>query len=75
VTYGWKTFKEGYNFVLDLISIGGLHTKLWGRKVAGVPTLKISRLPFGSLGTKCYLKVGLMKKHKLYYKREGGGFP
>ncbi len=28
-TYHWKSFDEGYNFVLDLVSIGGLHTKLW----------------------------------------------
>jgi len=27
------------------------------------------------LGTKCHLDVGLMKKHKVYYKGEGGGFP
>jgi hypothetical protein len=24
-TYHWKALDEGYNFVLDLISIGGLH--------------------------------------------------
>jgi len=40
-----------------------------------VPTLGISRLPFGSLETKCYLDVGLMERHKVYYKGEGGGFP
>jgi hypothetical protein len=28
-TYGWKDLKEGYNFALDIISIEGLHTKLW----------------------------------------------
>jgi hypothetical protein len=28
-TYCWKAFDERYNFVLDLISIGGLQTKLW----------------------------------------------
>jgi hypothetical protein len=27
-TYSWKALDEGYNFALDLISIGGLHTKL-----------------------------------------------
>jgi len=32
---------------MDFILIGGLHTKLWGSKVARVPTLGISRLPFG----------------------------
>jgi hypothetical protein len=68
-TYRWKAFNEGYNFSSDLISIGGLHTKLWGPKVAGVPTLAN-----GSPGTKSHLDVGLVERHKVYYK-EGGGFP
>jgi len=46
-----------------------------GLKVEGVPTLGISKLPFGSPGTKCHLDVGLVEKHKIYYKGEGGGFP
>ncbi len=46
-----------------------------GPKVVGVPTLGISRLPFGSLETKCHLDVGLVERHKVYYKGEGGGFP
>jgi hypothetical protein len=66
---------EGYNFALDLISIGGFHVKLWGPKVARVPTLGISGLPFGSPGTKCHLDVGLIERHRTYYKGEGGGFP
>jgi len=37
--------------------------------------LGISGLPFGSPGTKCHLDVGLMERHKVYYKGEGGGFP
>jgi hypothetical protein len=37
--------------------------------------LAISRLPFGSLETKCHLHVGLMERHIIYYKKEGGGFP
>jgi hypothetical protein len=41
----------------------------------GVPTLKISRFPFGSLETKCHLDVGLVERHTIYYKGEGGGFP
>jgi hypothetical protein len=41
----------------------------------GVPTLGILRVPFGSLETKCHLGVGLVAKHKVYYKGEGGGFP
>ncbi len=40
-----------------------------------VPTLVISRLPLGSPGTKCHLDVGLVDRHKVYYKGEGDGFP
>jgi hypothetical protein len=65
--YCWKALDKGYNFSLDLIAIRGLHTKLLGPKVTGVPTLGISGLPFGSLGTKCHLDVGLMERHKVYY--------
>ncbi len=35
----------------------------------------ISGLPFGSLGTKCHLDVGLVERHKVYYKGEGVDFP
>jgi hypothetical protein len=41
-TYHWKALNEGYNFSLDFISIKGLHAKLYGPKVAKVPTLTIS---------------------------------
>jgi hypothetical protein len=54
-TYRWKTLNEGYNFVVDLISIGGLHTKLWASKVVGFPISGISRLQLGSPGTKWHL--------------------
>jgi len=60
---------------LDLISIRGLHTKLWGPKVVRISTLGILGLPFGSPKTKCHLDVGLVKRHRVYYKGEGGGFP
>jgi hypothetical protein len=53
----------------------GLRIKLWGPKVVGVPTLAISGLPLGSFGTKSHLDVGPMGSHRVYYKREGGGFP
>jgi len=75
VTYRWKALNKGYNFILDLISIGGLHTKLWGPKAARDPILVISGLPFGSLGTKSHLDVGLVERHRVYYKGEGDGFP
>jgi hypothetical protein len=70
-----KDLDEGYNFALDLILIRGLHTKLQDPKVARVPTLGISGLTFGSLGTKCHLDVGLVERHIIYYKGEGVGFP
>ncbi len=35
----------------------------------------ISRFTFGNPMTKCFLDVGFMEKHKVYYKGEGGGFP
>ena len=60
---------------LKFISIGSFHAKLWGPKVARVPTLGISRLPFGNPETKCHLDVGLVERHIIYYKGEGGGFP
>jgi len=52
-----------------------MHTKLWGPKVVEILTLTISRLPLGSPGTKSHLDVGLMERHIVYYKGEGGGFP
>ncbi len=74
-TYYWKALNAGYNFALDFISIGGLHTKLWAPKVVGVPSMRISRLTLGSPGTKCHLGASSMAKHKVYYKGECGGFP
>jgi len=50
--YSWKALNKGYNFALDLISIQGLHVKLWAFKVTRVPTLAISGLPLRSPGTK-----------------------
>jgi len=70
-----KSSQRGYNFALNLISVEGLHAKLWGPKITRIPTLGISRLPFWSPETKCHLDVGLMEKHIVYYKGEGGSFP
>jgi hypothetical protein len=75
VTYFWKFLDKGYNFASDLISIGGLHTKLCTPKVVGVPIIGISELPLWSLGTKCHLDANLVAMHRIYYKGEGGGFP
>jgi hypothetical protein len=74
-TYCWKDVDKGYNFFLELISIVGLHVEIWAPKVVGVPTLGISRLPLRSLGTKWNLGAGLVAKHKVNCKGEGGGFP
>ncbi len=74
-TYHWKALDEGYNFASDLISIEDLYAKLWGLKVARVSTLVISGLPFGSPEIKSHLDVGLVERHRVYYKGEGGGFP
>jgi hypothetical protein len=37
--------------------------------------VRILGFPLGSPGTKCHLDVGLVERHKVYYKGEGGGFP
>jgi len=37
--------------------------------------LGILKLPFESPETKCHLDVGLVERHIVYYKGEGGGFP
>ncbi len=74
-TYPWKALNEGYNLASDLISIGGLHAKLWAPKVARVLVVGISGLPIGTPKTKWHLGVGPMARHIVYYKGEGGGFP
>jgi len=56
---------EGYNFALDLISIGGLNTKSWASNVAGVPISGILGFPLGSPGTKCHLGVGFVARHRV----------
>jgi hypothetical protein len=70
-----ESSERGLQLFLDLISIGGLHTKLWGPKVVGVWTLAILGLSLESPGTKSHLDVGLMERDRVYYKGEGGGFP
>jgi hypothetical protein len=58
-TYRWKALDEGYNFGLDFTSIEGLHIKLWGFKVAEIPTLAISGFSFRSPKTKKPFGCGL----------------
>jgi len=52
-----------------------LHVNSWGPEVAKIPTFAISGLSLGNPMTKCHLDVGLVERHKVYYKGEGGGFP
>jgi len=74
-TYCWKSLDESYNFASDCTSIGGLLAKLWGSKVAGVPTGGISGLPLGSPEKKSHLDLASVESCRVYYKGEGGGFP
>jgi hypothetical protein len=46
-----------------------------GPQNRGSPNFGNFESPIGSPGTKCHLDVGLMEKHKIYYKGEGGDFP
>ncbi len=66
--YRWKALDEGYNFALDLISIRGLHTKIWGPQSRRNPNL-------GVLGQNAIWMWAFVERHRVYYKREGGGFP
>jgi hypothetical protein len=74
-TYHCKALNKDYNFALNLISIEGLHTKLWAPKVTRVLTLGISGFSLESFGTKWHLGAGPVAKHKVYYKGDDGGFP
>ncbi len=75
MTYCWKALNEGYNFTLEPIPIRGLHANLWDPKITKVLVVGISRFSLRSPVTKCHLGVGPVASHKVYYKREGGGFP
>jgi hypothetical protein len=70
-----KRFRQGLQLCFRLNPIRGFHTKLWALKIAKVPTLAISGLPLGSPRTKWHLDVGLVERHRIYYKGENGGFP
>jgi hypothetical protein len=74
-TYCWKALNKGYNIFLDLITIKGLHVRLCASKIVKVLYVGILRLPFGSPKTKSHLDVAPVKRRRVYYKGEGGGFP
>jgi hypothetical protein len=67
-TYRWKALNEDYNFALNLVTIGGLHRKLYALKVVGVAVVRISGLPLGSPETKNHLDVAPVERHRVYYK-------
>jgi len=71
----WKAFEESYNFVSDLIPIGGVNKELWPRKVLGVQTGTILGFLLGSPKTKSHSDVGAVERRKEYYMGEDGGFP
>ncbi len=73
--YRSKALDKGYNFFLDLILIKGVHAKLWTPKVTKFLVVGILGLPLGSSGIKWHLGAGPVARHKVYYKKEGGGFP
>ncbi len=75
VTFRWKTLNKGYKFGLDLIPIGDLHKKLWTCKIAGVPTLAILGFSLSSPRTKSQLDATPVRRCRVYYMGEGGGFP
>jgi hypothetical protein len=68
VTYHWKHLDKGYNFTLDLISIGSLHAKLWAPKVVKVQVVGISKLLLRNARTKWHFSANPVAKHKVYYK-------
>jgi hypothetical protein len=76
MTYHSKAFDEGYNFSSNLIAIRGVHSNLSAPKVIGVVVMGIlGLLSLGSPGTKSHLDVAPLERCKIYYMKEGGGFP
>jgi hypothetical protein len=49
-TYCWKALDISYNFVSNLTSIGGLHTKLWASKSGGISIWEFQDSNLGVLG-------------------------
>jgi hypothetical protein len=63
-TYYWKALNEGYNLVLDLIWIGGLHTKLWGPKLQETQLWQFRNSHLGVPGQKIIWMWALWKGTK-----------
>jgi len=74
-TYHSKGLEKGYNFSLDFISIKALHTKLWGPKVMGVPTLGNFGTPiWESQDKRAIWMWAFWRVTKYTIRGEGGGF-
>jgi len=63
-TYFWKSLDKDYNFVVNFISIKGLHKKLWAFKVARVLILGISGFPTWESWEKWHLGATPMANHR-----------
>ncbi len=70
-----ESFQQGLQLCFRPHINKRLAKKVVGPKTAGAQSLEILRLSLGSPRTKCHLDVALVKRHKIYYKGEGGGFP
>jgi hypothetical protein len=70
-----EAFDKGYNFFSNVISIGGLHTKLWAPKLQESQLWEFWDSHFKSPRTKWHLGAGLVARHRVYYKGKCGGFP
>ncbi len=66
-TWRWKDLDEGYNFGLNVVTIGLYSRELWAFKVPG--------LHFGSPKNLCHLDVASTASCREYYMEEGDGFP
>jgi hypothetical protein len=73
VTWRWKALFEGYNFGLDLVSIGGWGEELWSPKVPGLQPGTVSEFHFGSPGKKNHSDATPMGECREYYREYGGG--
>jgi hypothetical protein len=74
-TRRWKALDESYNFGLDLVPIRIRGEELCASKVSGLQPGTISGLQLGSPGKKSHLDVVSAESCRVYYMREGGGFP
>jgi hypothetical protein len=74
-TYHWKVLDEDYNFALHIISIKGLQQSYGSPKSWESQFWECRDSNLGVPGQKWHSDVGLVARHKVYYKGEGGGFP